>query len=85
MSASPSIFSAELGRMIGIRMSAGEPLVSICRDADMPSLDIAMNWLNNPSDPRFGVIVRDAFDNRLADRLRQFASLSPDQAAVRRP
>jgi hypothetical protein len=72
----PILFSPELGKRIGDRMARGEPLVSICNDEDMPSLEAAMDWLNQPSDPRFGAIVRGAFDIRLVKRLAECDPMS---------
>jgi hypothetical protein len=65
----PMIFNNDLGRSIASRMAAGEPLISICGDDGMPPFAVAMDWLNDPKDRRFGILVRDALDRRLATAL----------------
>ncbi len=64
-------YSEDLGRAICARVAAGESLVSVCRDADMPHATTAYDWTR--AHPEFAAALREAQQEarvaqRLADR-----------------
>lgn len=49
----PSLYTEELAALICERISGGESLRAICRDAEMPSLSTVMGWLESEGKQEF--------------------------------
>jgi len=75
----PSDYSLDLAATICARLSAGEPLVKICRDEDMPVSSTVYLWLIKHSDfSEMYVRARDEQADTLADQIIDIADDRPE-------